>query len=233
MKGQTKRAITWGLGLAAFGCGSGPGKPAELKTVEQRASYAIGINIGNELKRSGATFERAELFKGITDVLDDKDQQLSMQEMGDALREFGTKLQETQSARQAEALEKNKAEGAAFLAANSRKPGITTTASGLQYEILQEGDGPQPEASDVVTVHYRGTLLDDTEFDSSYQRGEPATFAVNEVIPGWTEALQLMHVGSKYRLFVPSDLAYGEGGSGPTIGPNATLVFEVELLSIE
>src|SRR6201996_6499938 len=129
--------------------------------------------------------------------------------------------------------ETNKKDGAAFLAANATKEGVVTLPSGLQYKILTAGTGPKPTASDSVVCNYRGTLLDNTEFDSSYKRGQPATFAVGQVIKGWTEALQLMPVGSKWQLFIPKDLAYGERGQGPDIGPNATLIFEVELLSIQ
>ena len=128
--------------------------------------------------------------------------------------------------------EKNRIEGETFLAENKNKPGVITTASGLQYKILQKGDGPVPTNTDRVKVHYRGKLLDGTEFDSSYERGTPATFAVTGVIKGWTEALQLMKVGSKYELYIPSELAYGKNGSGPQIGPDSVLIFEVELLSI-
>ena len=141
-------------------------------------------------------------------------------------------MQTAQQQQFEEATERNIAEGQAYLAENGQREGVVITESGLQYEVLTQGDGPRPSATQQVSVNYRGTLIDGTEFDSSYERGEPATFPVNRVIGGWTEALQLMSVGSKYRLVIPSNLAYGERGSGPTIGPNATLIFEVELLAI-
>ena len=173
------------------------------------------------------------LLQGLTDVLDDRELAMTQAEANQVMQEFAQKVQEEQAGLRAELFDKNREEGAAFLAENGEKPGVITTTSGLQYEVMVEGDGPKPGATDQVSVHYRGALLDDTEFDSSYERGMPATFGVNGVITGWTEALQLMSVGSKYRLFIPSELAYGQGGSPPDIGPNATLIFEVELLSIE
>jgi FKBP-type peptidyl-prolyl cis-trans isomerase FklB len=136
-------------------------------------------------------------------------------------------------AKQAEVAKKNKAEGEAFLAENKKKEGVKTTPSGLQYKVIKPGKGKKPKSSDTVTVNYRGTLIDGTEFDSSYKRGQPATFQVSGVIPGWTEALQLMEEGAKWQLFIPSNLAYGERGAGGVIGPNATLIFEVELISIQ
>src|SRR5881394_629143 len=140
-------------------------------------------------------------------------------------------MMEKQIAASKEAAEKNKAEGEKFLEENKKKDGVKTTASGLQYKVLKEGSGPSPKETDTVVTNYRGTLIDGTEFDSSYKRNEPATFPVNRVIKGWTEALQLMKPGGKYKLFIPSNLAYGPGGAGGDIGPNATLIFEVELLS--
>ncbi|MBW2412326.1 MAG: FKBP-type peptidyl-prolyl cis-trans isomerase, partial [Deltaproteobacteria bacterium] len=148
-------------------------------------------------------------------------------------QEFSRQVQESRQTQMAALSEKNRADGEAFLAANKNKEGVVTTASGLQYKVLKKGDGPKPQNNDRVSVHYRGTLLDGTEFDSSYKRGKPATFQVNGVIRGWTEALQLMNVGSKYQLFIPSDLAYGTRGAGRKIGPNSTLIFDVELLGIE
>ena len=153
------------------------------------------------------------------------------------MRTVMTAFQKEMAAKQAEMMksqgEKNKKEGEAFLAENKKKEGVKTLASGLQYKVIKEGTGKTPKATDKVSTHYQGTLIDGTEFDSSYKRGEPATFPVNGVIPGWTEALQLMKVGSKWQLFVPSKLAYGEKGAGPIIGPNAVLIFTVELLAIK
>jgi FKBP-type peptidyl-prolyl cis-trans isomerase len=201
--------------------------------LEERASYAIGVDVGKSLARSGAEIDQVALLQGLTDALEDRELAMTQAEANQAMQEFAQKVQEAQAGVQAAMLDKNREEGAAFLAENGEKSGVITTASGLQYEVIEEGDGPKPGPTDRVSVHYRGTLLDDTEFDSSYGRGTPITFGVNGVISGWTEALQLMSVGSKYRLFIPSDLAYGQGGSPPDIGPNATLIFEVELLSIE
>lgn len=197
------------------------------------SSYALGLDIGNSLERMNADLDLPSLLKGLSDVLEEKEPLLTPGESAEILQLFGQRLQEQAGADRAEALERNRAEGAAFLAENGEKDGVMTTASGLQYEVMTEGDGPTPTVTDRVTVHYLGTLIDGTKFDSSYDRNEPATFAVTGVISGWTEALQLMNVGGKYRLFVPSDLAYGDAGTGPVIEPNATLIFEIELLSID
>jgi len=198
----------------------------ELKTPSEKASYALGLDIGASLKRFRSGIEFNALFRGIEDSLKGNKPLLTPQEAAAIKREFFKKIQE-------ELAEKNLKEGEAFLAENKKKKGVITTASGLQYMVLREGNGPKPKATDRVRVHYRGTLLDGTEFDSSYQGGEPATFQVQGVIAGWTEALQIMKVGSKYRLFIPSNLAYRERGAGQKIGPNATLIFEVELLAID
>ncbi len=189
------------------------------------ASYSIGFKLGSGFRRQGAPVDLQALIKGLQEGSAGKKSALTEEQMEAALEAFqndvATRLPE-----------KNKKEGEAFLAANAKQQGVKTTKSGLQYRVLKEGTGPSPKATDSVTTHYKGTLLDGTVFDSSYERNEPATFAVNGVITGWTEALQLMKVGSKWQLFVPSDLAYGPRGR-PGIEPNATLVFEVELLAIE
>jgi FKBP-type peptidyl-prolyl cis-trans isomerase FklB len=198
----------------------------ELKTPAEKVSYALGLDIGASLKRFQSGLEFDALFQGIEDSLRGSKPLLTQQEAAEIKSAFFNKIQQ-------ELAEKNLKEGQAFLAENKKKEGVITTASGLQYMVLKEGDGPKPEATDRVSVHYRGTLLDGTEFDSSFSRGRPATFQVQGVIAGWTEALQLMKVGSKYRLFIPSNLAYRERGAGQQIGPNAMLIFEVELLSIE
>lgn len=215
--------------------GATGGERAALQTpesFEQKSSYAVGMDIGNNIKRMGGDFETEYLLAGLGDVLDGKEPAITTEEATEVMGEFRRVMQEkSDSERQAQA-EGNKKAGTEFLAENATKEGVITTESGLQYMVLEEGDGPKPTAENTVSVHYRGTLLDGTEFDSSYGRGQPATFPLGGVIPGWTEGVQLMNVGSKYKFFIPSDLAYGDRGAGGTIGPGATLIFEVELLEI-
>jgi FKBP-type peptidyl-prolyl cis-trans isomerase len=208
------------------------GSSADLESFEGRASYAIGVNIGTSLKQDNVPLDMDAFIQGVSDVLEDREPQLTNEEVGEALRELTRNLQVARAQEMGEASQRNIDEGQAYLVENGQREGVTTTESGLQYEVITQGSGPTPSAADRVSVHYRGTLIDGTEFESSYERGEPATFPVNGVINGWIEALQLMPVGSKYRLVIPSDLAYGERGSGANIGPNATLIFEVELLEI-
>ncbi len=191
---------------------------------EQR-SYAVGVTVADFVAMQFDTVDTRALIQGLRDQMGEGETLVSP----DSTRAVITRFQE---ARQQAVSESNVTEGEAFLAENAERPEVQVTDSGLQYLVLEKGDGPTPEATDRVTVHYRGTLLDGTEFDSSYARGEPATFPLNGVIAGWTEGLQLMPVGSKYKFFVPSELAYGERGAGGRIGPNATLIFEVELLEI-
>jgi FKBP-type peptidyl-prolyl cis-trans isomerase FklB len=204
-----------------------------LKTQKERASYAMGVDIGNMLLRQPVDIDVNTFLRGAGDVMNKKNLLLTDQE----LREILTALQKEMIAKQEERMktvgEKNRKDGQAFLTANKKKEGVKTLPSGLQYKVVKEGTGKIPKATDTVTTNYRGTLIDGTEFDSSYNRGQPATFPVNGVIKGWTEALQLMKTGSKWQLFVPSDLAYGDKGAGPQIGPNAVLIFEVELLSVQ
>jgi FKBP-type peptidyl-prolyl cis-trans isomerase len=204
----------------------------EFKTAKDKASYAIGLGIGRNMKHEGLALELSKLISGISDGLKDATPQLTDAEMQSSLQDFQKELAAGRESETKVAGAKNKKEGDAFLAANKAKAGVTTTKSGLQYEILKAGKGQKPTKADSVTTHYRGTLLNGTEFDSSIKRGEPATFPVSGVIPGWTEALQLMPVGSKWKLYVPAELAYGANGAGPDIGPNSTLVFEVELLGV-
>jgi FKBP-type peptidyl-prolyl cis-trans isomerase FklB len=201
----------------------------ELKSVKEKASYAIGSNFGRTLRSQLVEIDMKAFTKGIEDGLAGAKLLLTDAEM----KEVMTALQAEVTAKRGAAGEKNKKDGEAFLAENAKKPGIVVLPSGLQYRVITEGTGAKPKATDSVTTHYRGTLIDGTEFDSSYARGEPASFRVGGVIRGWTEALQLMPVGSKWELFVPSNLGYAERGSGPKIGPNSTLIFEVELLSID
>ncbi|KAA2241886.1 FKBP-type peptidyl-prolyl cis-trans isomerase [Chitinophaga agrisoli] len=199
---------------------------APLKSLADSASYAIGQDIGNTLKSQGLDhLNTALLIKAIQDATKDQKPLLTQEQSQMSIREYLQKIA-------AEKSSKNKAAGDAFLAANKAKPGVTTLPDGLQYLVLKEGTGPKPTANDRVKTHYHGTLIDGTVFDSSVDRGQPITFAVGGVIKGWTEALQLMPVGSKWRLFIPADLAYGDRQQGPKIGPNSTLVFDVELLEI-
>lgn len=205
----------------------------QLKDQKDKASYSIGHDIGSTFKKQNVDLNPDALFAGLKDALAGKEPVLSKEEREKTLEVFQKEMMEKQAAVSKEAAEKNAAAGEKFLAENKKKDGVKTTASGLQYKVLKEGTGPSPKETDTVVTHYKGTLIDGTEFDSSYKRGEPATFPVNRVIKGWTEALQLMKAGSKYQLFVPSSLAYAERGAGREIGPNSTLIFEVELLSIK
>jgi len=192
-----------------------------------KVSYALGLSLGNNLVSSGITsLNISKLSQGIKDVLEQNQPEISFQEAQDVINEYFQNLQSKMS-------EKTIEEGKTFLENNGKRPEVVTLESGLQYEIIKEGNGPVPNANNTVKVHYHGTLIDGTVFDSSVRRGEPAAFGVTQVISGWVEALQLMPVGSKWKLFIPSDLAYGAQGAGQHIGPHTTLVFEVELLGIE
>ncbi len=205
----------------------------QLKTAAAKLSYALGFELGSSLKEMPTAIDLAVFFRGVEDSFKGNNSLLTPQEAAKVREEFSKKLEEDHAQKVKALAQKNQKEGEAFLAENAKQKGVVTTASGLQYIVLRDGNGPKPKATDKVSVHYRGTLVDGTEFDSSYERNEPVTFQVKGVIAGWTEALQLMKVGSKYRLCIPSNLAYGERGAGPQIGPNATLIFEVELLAIE
>jgi FKBP-type peptidyl-prolyl cis-trans isomerase len=211
-----------------------PGAVTTLTTDKQKSSYAIGMNWGTGLHHQEVDVDTAALLQGMKDGLAGGKTLMTEDEARAALTKLQTEMQTKQQAK-AKADEGNNAkEGAAFLAANKSKPGVVTLPSGLQYKILTPGTGPKPTASDTVVCNYRGTLINGTEFDSSFKRNEPATFPVSGVIKGWTEALQLMGVGSKWQLFIPADMAYGARGTpGGPIGPNSTLIFEVELLSIK
>lgn len=204
-----------------------------LETTKQQASYGIGLSIGRQLQRQGLLIDPDALAKGIADILNEAKPQLTDEEIEAAVTAFERKMQAEKVARDKAAAEKNKKDGEAFLAANKKKDGVVTLESGLQYKVLKKGAGPKPKGTDTVRTHYHGTLIGGKVFDSSVERGEPATFPVGGVIRGWTEALKLMPVGSKWRLFVPSALAYGPRGAGGDIGPHATLIFDVELLAIE
>ncbi len=204
-----------------------------LTTQKDKFSYALGMNLGTSLHKQSVPVDPNILARGLKDALAGGKTLLTEDQARATLMEVQTEMRKKQQEQMQLAGEASKKEGEAFLAANKSKAGVVTLPSGLQYKILTQGTGPKPTASDSVVCNYRGTLINGTEFDSSYKRGEPATFPVNGVIKGWTEALQLMPVGSKWQLFVPSDLAYGERSPAPEIGPNSTLIFEVELLSIQ
>jgi len=204
-----------------------------LKEQKDKISYSIGMNIGNNLKKQAIDVNPDALVSGIKDALSGGKALMTEQEVNDTLMAFQKEMASKQTERLKELGEKNKKEGEAFLAENKKKEGVITLPSGLQYKVIKEGTGETPKLTDTVTTNYRGTLIDGTEFDNSYRREQPATFPVKGVIAGWTEALQLMKVGSKWQLFTPSNLAYGERGAGRDIGPNTTLIFEVELLSIK
>ena len=207
---------------------------SELKTPKEKVSYAIGMEMGNSLKKNGVDVNPDLLTKAIKDVLAGQKTQLTDQEAGAVLTDLQKEMQGKRQEKMKALGEKNKNEGETFLAENMKKDGVKTLPSGLQYKVITEGKGKSPNATDTVTVQYTGRLVDGTEFDSSYKRGQAATFAVNGVIKGWTEALQLMKEGSKWQLFLPSNLAYGEAGTtGGPIGPNAVLIFDVELVSVQ
>src|SRR6266849_3967399 len=204
-----------------------------LTTPKDKFSYALGMNLGTSLHKQSVAVDPNILLRGLKDALAGGKTALTEDQARAALTEVQNDLRKKQQEEMQAAGEASKKEGAAFLAANKTKDGVVTLPSGLQYKILTQGTGPKPTASDSVVCNYRGTLINGTEFDSSYKRGQPATFPVSGVIKGWTEALQLMPVGSKWQLFIPSDLAYGERAPGPEIAPDSTLIFEVELLSIQ
>lgn len=205
----------------------------EEMTDSQRESYAIGMDIGVYLKQSGQDVDLDVFIQAISDTLKGRELLLSNEEADRSKRAFFAKVKRQQRKQVDVSAEENLKQGQAFLAENKNKEGVITTESGLQYIVLKEGDGPHPKITDRVKAHYRGTLIDGTEFDSSYKRGKPYTFSVRGVIKGWIEAVQIMKVGSKYKLFIPSDIAYGKKGGGPIIGPNCVLIFELELLGIE
>ena len=204
-----------------------------LKDQKEKISYIIGMDIGTNFKRQSIDIDPDILGRGIKDGLSGAKPLLSEQEAKEVLAAFEKVMKGKQEESRKAIGEKNKKEGEVFLAENKTKEGVKTAPSGLQYKVIKPGTGKKPQATDTVTVNYRGTLVDGTEFDSSYRRGKPATFPVSGVIPGWTEALQLMEEGAKWQIIIPSKLAYGEQGAGQMIGPNATLIFEVELISIQ
>ena len=221
-----KIVLIFGVSALIFSCNNVDTSNSELSTQMDSVSYSLGVSVANNLKSSGfETIESSAISAAFNDVFSENDVKISEEDANALIQDYFMELSQKKSQ---EATNK----GQAFLDENATKDGVVTTASGLQYQVLTEGQGAKPVASDEVTVHYHGTLIDGTVFDSSVDRGQPATFPVGGVIQGWVEALQLMNVGSKYKLFIPSNLAYGERGAGGSIGPNETLVFEVELLSI-
>ncbi|WP_192821075.1 FKBP-type peptidyl-prolyl cis-trans isomerase [Rufibacter sp. LB8] len=204
----------------------------ELKDLNQKISYIIGRDMAANFTKQGITIEVEALSQGLKEALSGQASQLSPEEIQNTMMQLQMQMQEKQQSSAGASGEQNKKEGEAFLQENKAKSGVTTLASGLQYEVLESGSGKTPGKSSNVTTHYHGTLINGTVFDSSYERGEPATFPVNGVIAGWTEALQLMKEGDKWRLYIPGDLAYGSRGAGADIGPNTTLIFDVELLKV-
>ena len=198
-----------------------------------RISYALGLSMGNNFRASGIqTLNVKDFADGVDAVFNGATLKMTYDEAKAVIRDYFTAMEAKQKEAAAKAGEANRQAGEAFLSENAKRPEVSTTATGLQYEVLVEGNGPKPEAHDQVKVHYTGKLIDGTVFDSSFERGEPATFGVTQVIPGWVEALQMMTAGSKWRLYIPSDLAYGPNGAGGVIGPHATLIFDVELLEV-
>jgi FKBP-type peptidyl-prolyl cis-trans isomerase FklB len=217
------------IALALTGAVVAEEKSPQLKDLKDKVSYAFGLNVGFNLGRQNIELNQDAFVAGMKDALSGRKPLLNEQEVKDTMMAFSQDMQK----RQQETAKKNEAESEKFLAQNKTKEGVKTTASGLQYKVLKEGNGAQPKSTDQVVVNYRGTLVDDTEFDSSFKRGEPATFPVAAVIPGWTEGLQLMKVGSKFQFFIPANLAYGSHPPGPPIQPGAVLIFEVELLDVK
>lgn len=226
-------AVVTMLLVAASAAAEGTPQERELKEKKDRISYSIGMDIGGNLKRQTFEVDPELLAQGIRDVFSGGKTLLTEEEQKQTLADLQKELMAKQQEHVRQMQEKNRKDGEEFLAANGKKEGVVTLPSGLQYKVLQAGSGPSPKLTDTVETNYRGTLLDGTEFDSSYKRGQTATFPVNGVIEGWKEALQIMKVGDKWQLFVPSGLAYGERGAGREIGPNQALIFEVELLGIK
>ena len=244
---MSRRSLITGLllflsGLVGYAVGTAqeltpPPKPTgpQMKTLEEKAAYAIGLDIGRNIASGSGDLNPDLIAKGLLDAMKKAKPALTDEEIQTTMAEFGKKMRAQEAAKIAAsdpAAGKNLKEGKEFLAANKEKKGVVTTASGLQYQVITEGKGASPKKTDVVRVHYHGTLLNGKVFDSSVDRKEPAEFPVNRVIPGWTEALQKMKVGDKWKLFIPSDLAYGANSPGDPIGPNSLLIFEVELLEI-
>jgi len=224
MKAIVIISVAFSFAVAAFA----EDKPPQLKDLKDKASYSIGLNVGMNMKRQNVDVNQDAFTAGFKDALAGRKPLMNEQEVRETMMAFEKDMQQKQN----DAAQKNSADAQKFMSENKSKEGVKTTASGLQYKVMKEGSGAQPKTTDTVTVNYRGTLTDGTEFDSSYKRGQPATFPVSGVIKGWTEALQLMKVGSKYQLFVPPDLGYGANGQR-AIPPNSVLIFEVELMDVK
>jgi len=227
------RTAAAAVGIIALATWAQAQGPAGLKEQKEKVSYVIGVDIGKALQKQGVAIDPDLVARGIKDGVSGGKLLMSDQEIKETMTAFQKEMRAKQEVALKQAGEKNKREGEAFLAENKIKEGVKTLPSGLQYKVIKAGSGKKPKATDTVVTHYKGTLLDGTEFDSSYKRNQPATFKVNGVIRGWTEALQLMEEGAQWVLYVPAALAYGERGAGPQIGPNATLIFEVELISVQ
>ena len=221
------------LSSGLYACNDKTSEKPLLVTLQQKASYSYGVDVATRLKQQGIELDASALTRGISDAYTGSELALTDDDRSQAKTEFQTQLRDALTKKQSETADINLATGKAFLDENAKKPDVITTASGLQYKVLTTGDGKQPKATDTVTTHYKGTLIDGREFDSSYKRDQPASFPVKGVIAGWTEALQLMHVGDKWQLFIPAELAYGATKRSELIDANSTLIFEIELLSIK
>ena len=231
--GKDVAAALLAMALTCVSCGGGGEvRKTSLDTEVERASYAYGMDVATSMLRSGLVLDVDSFVQGFRDTAEGRSPLLTEQEKMQVMQDYSAKMREAQMADAEAAAVTNLAEGAAFLETNKTAEGVKTTASGLQYIVLEEGTGATPTPDSRVKVHYKGTLIDGTQFDSSYDRGQPAEFPVGGVIPAWTEALQLMKVGGKVKIFAPPDIAYRERGAPPVIGPNATLIFEIELVDI-
>jgi FKBP-type peptidyl-prolyl cis-trans isomerase len=227
-----KYAVYALFGLMLVSAPASAEQATELTTETQKLSYALGLDLGNYFKTLGEDFDLAIVSQGIDDSYNGKKALMTAEEAQKVQQQFATRQQEKQLQKVTAMTEANKAAAKKFLDENKGKDGVKTTASGLQYKVVKQSKGEKPKATDTVKVHYRGKLLDGTEFDSSYKRNQPAEFGIDQVIPGWTEALQLMEVGSTYELYIPPELAYGDRGAPPVIEPGSMLIFEVELLGV-
>jgi FKBP-type peptidyl-prolyl cis-trans isomerase FklB len=227
-----KVGLVLALGMVLL-AGQVYGQDVVLKSQKDKVSYSIGMDIGKTMKNQAIDIDPVIFGRAMKDAMSGQKPLMTDQEMRDTLAAFQKEMMAKQQELAKQMGDKNKKEGETFLAENKKKEGVKTLASGLQYKVIKAGTGKKPKSTDTVTTNYRGTLIDGTEFDSSYKRGKPVTFPVNGVIRGWTEALQLMQEGAKWQVFVPSSLAYGENGAGNQIGPNAALIFEIELISVE